>query len=162
MQEYRASQVVLVVKNLSCQCKLDVRDTGSILGLGRSSGGEHSNPLQYFCLQNPMDRGVWQATVHRVAQSQTLLKWFSMHTQTQEYITGNIKCHLPQSCLFQINCKLYLAQLQTQCWAHQRQSLVKWLITNLCTLITFVPTFHNKLPTPTRVGFHKTKAIYLH
>ena len=47
----------------------DVRDTGSMSGSGRSLGGEHGNPLQYSCLKNPMDRGAWRATVHRVAQS---------------------------------------------------------------------------------------------
>ena len=47
----------------------DVRDAGSILGLGRSPGGRHGNPLQYSCLENPIDRGAWQATVHRVALS---------------------------------------------------------------------------------------------
>ena len=46
-------------------------DVGTIPGLGRSPGGGHGNPLQYFCLENPMDRGAWQAMVHRVAQSQT-------------------------------------------------------------------------------------------
>ena len=49
----------------------DLRDTGSIPGLGRSSGGEHVNPLQYSFLENPMDRGVWRATVQRVAKNQT-------------------------------------------------------------------------------------------
>ena len=49
----------------------DLRDTGSIPGLGRSSGGEHGNPLQYSFLENPMDRGVWRATVQRVAKNQT-------------------------------------------------------------------------------------------
>ena len=44
-------------------------DLGSILGLGISSEGGHGNPLQYSCLENPMDRGVWRAAVHRVAQS---------------------------------------------------------------------------------------------
>ena len=44
----------------------DIRVTGSISGSGRSLGGGHSNPLQYFCLRNPMDRGAWQATVYRV------------------------------------------------------------------------------------------------
>ena len=44
-------------------------DPNSIPGLGRSLGEEHENPLQYFCLGNPMDRGAWQATVHRVAES---------------------------------------------------------------------------------------------
>ena len=46
----------------------DIRDTGSILGLGRSSGGGHGNPLQYSCLENPKDKGAWQATVHGVAK----------------------------------------------------------------------------------------------
>ena len=52
-----------------------------IPGSGRSPGGGCGNPLQYSCLENPMDR-VWQATVHRAAKSQTLLKQFSMHTHT--------------------------------------------------------------------------------
>ena len=43
------------------------------------AGGGHCNPLQY-CLKNPKDRGAWQATVHRVAQSWTWLKWYGMHT----------------------------------------------------------------------------------
>ena len=46
----------------------------SIPGLGRSPGGGRGNPLQSSCLENPMDRGAWRATVHRVAQSQTRLK----------------------------------------------------------------------------------------
>ena len=49
----------------------DVRDTSSIPGSGRSLGGGHGNPLQYSCLENPMDRGAWQAIVHGVAESQT-------------------------------------------------------------------------------------------
>ena len=44
----------------------NVRDAGSVPGLGRSPGGQHGSPLQYFCLQNPMDREAWQAIVHRV------------------------------------------------------------------------------------------------
>ena len=52
----------------------DVRDTGLTPGSARSPGGEHGNPLQYSCLENPMDRGAWQATVHRAAKSQTQLK----------------------------------------------------------------------------------------
>ena len=44
-------------------------DLGSIPGSGRSSGGGHGNPLQYSCLEKPMDRGVWRATVHGVTQS---------------------------------------------------------------------------------------------
>ena len=48
----------------------DIRDVGSVLGLGRSSGGGHGNPLQYSCLENLMDRGAWWATVHRIAKRQ--------------------------------------------------------------------------------------------
>ena len=68
-----ASQVSLEVKNLPANAE-EVRDTGSIPGSGRSSGGGRSNPLQYPCLENPMDRGAWQATVPSVAQSQIQLK----------------------------------------------------------------------------------------
>ena len=49
----------------------DMRDPGSIPGLGKSPGGGHGNPLQYSCLENPMDRGAWQAIVHRVIESDT-------------------------------------------------------------------------------------------
>ena len=49
----------------------DVRDMGVIPGLGGSSGGGHSNPLQYSCLENPMDRRAWQATVHGVTKNWT-------------------------------------------------------------------------------------------
>ena len=52
----------------------DITDTGLILGLGGSPGGGHSNPLQYSCLKNIMDRGTWGGIVHRVAKSQTRLK----------------------------------------------------------------------------------------
>ena len=59
-----------VVKNLPASAR-DIRDVGSTPGLGRSPGGGHGNPLQYSCLENPMDRGAWQATVHTVAKSGT-------------------------------------------------------------------------------------------
>ena len=52
----KASQVALVVKNLPANGG-DIRDGGLIPGLGRSPGGGHGNPVQYFCLENPMDRG---------------------------------------------------------------------------------------------------------
>ena len=75
-------QVALVVKNLPASAG-DIRDVGPVPGLGRSPGGRHSNPLQYSCLKNPMDRGAWKATVHRVAKSQTQLKQLSMHIHKQ-------------------------------------------------------------------------------
>ena len=64
------SQVALVVKSLPASAG-GIRDKSSITGLGRSPGGGHGNPLQYSCLENPMDRGAWRATVHGVAQSWT-------------------------------------------------------------------------------------------
>ena len=54
-------------------CVCNARDPGSIPGLGRSPGEGNGNPLQYSCLENPMDRGAWYATVHGVAKSQTRL-----------------------------------------------------------------------------------------
>ena len=58
-----------MVKNLHANAG-DMRDAGLIPGLGRSPGGCHGNPLQCSCLENPVDRGAWRATVHRVAKSQ--------------------------------------------------------------------------------------------
>ena len=55
-------------------------DAGSVLGSGRSPGGGHGNPLQYSCLENPMDRGGLWTIVHKVAKSGTRLKRQSMHT----------------------------------------------------------------------------------
>ena len=62
------AQVVLVVKNLPANAG-DVRDIGLISGSGRSPEGRHGNPLQYSCLEDPMDRVAWWAVVHRVAES---------------------------------------------------------------------------------------------
>ena len=70
--------MALVVKNSPVSAG-DIKDAGSTLGLGRSPGRGHGNPLQYYCLENPTDRGAWQATVHRVAKSQTRVKRCSMH-----------------------------------------------------------------------------------
>ena len=53
---------------------------GWIPGSGRSPGGGHGNPLQDSCLENPMDRGAWRATIYSVAKSQTQLKQLNTHT----------------------------------------------------------------------------------
>ena len=79
-----ASRVALVVKNLPAKAG-NIRGMGWISWLGRSSGGGHGNPLKYSCLENPMDRGAWQAIVHGVAKSQTQLKW-NTHTHTPKSI----------------------------------------------------------------------------
>ena len=63
-------QVALMVKNLPGNAE-HVRDMGSIPGSGRSPGGGHGSPLQYSCLEKPMDRGAWWVTVHRVTKSWT-------------------------------------------------------------------------------------------
>ena len=65
-----ASWVALVVKSPPVNAG-DIRDVGSIPGWGRSPGVGNGYPLQYSCLENPMDRGVWWATVHGVTKSQT-------------------------------------------------------------------------------------------
>ena len=65
-----AAQLVQVVKNPPASIG-DIGDTGSIPGLGRSPGRKHGNPLQYSCLENPMDSGARQAIVHSVAKNQT-------------------------------------------------------------------------------------------
>ena len=61
--------MVLVVKNPPARAG-DVRDAGLIPGSGGSPGGGQSSPLQYSCLENPLGREAWWATVHGVAQSQ--------------------------------------------------------------------------------------------
>ena len=66
----RASQVPLVVKNLPANAG-DERDMGLNPGSGRSPGVGNGNPLQYSCPENSMDRGAWQATVHRATEGQT-------------------------------------------------------------------------------------------
>ena len=63
-----ASQVALELTNPPANAG-DVRDEGSIPGLGRSPGEGNGNPLQYSCVENPMDRGAWWATVHGVAKT---------------------------------------------------------------------------------------------
>ena len=74
------SQVGLVVKNPPANAG-DLWDEASIPGLGRSPGEGNGNPLQYSCLEKPMDRAAWRATVHGVSQSQTQLKRLSTAAQ---------------------------------------------------------------------------------
>ena len=67
---HQTSRVALVIKNLPANAG-EVRDVGSIPGLGRSPGRGLGNPLQYSYLENPTDREAWQATAHGVANSWT-------------------------------------------------------------------------------------------
>ena len=68
-------------KEPACQCRR-LKRRRLDPWVGKITGEGHGNPLQYSCLENPTDRGGWQATVHRVAKSQTQLKWLSSSSQT--------------------------------------------------------------------------------
>ena len=102
----RASWVVLVVKNC-LQCRRH-----KIPGSGRSPGGGHGNPLQYSCLENPMDRGTWWATVHRVTKNQALLK--QLRHMWCIYVNPNLTIHptpfipLVSICFFSTSVSLFL------------------------------------------------------
>ena len=69
-QYYSNSQLALMANNLPANTG-DLRDAGSIPGLGRPPEGRNGNTLQHSCQENPMDRGAWRATVHGITQSQT-------------------------------------------------------------------------------------------
>ena len=114
-----ASRVVLVVKILPANAG-DARDTGSIPGLGRSPGGGHGNPLQYLCLENPMDRGAWWAIVHRVAKSWTQLKQLSTHTYRGYNISISSSSLSIQKYLFQ-------CVLGGQTTEEHSQGMVTWV-----------------------------------
>ena len=72
-----------MVKNLPANAG-DLRDMGSIPWSGRSPGGGHGDPLQYYCLETPVDTRVWGATVHRVAKTQTQLKQLGVQAERNE------------------------------------------------------------------------------
>ena len=81
--------MALVVKNLLANAA-DIRDEGSVPGWRRSPGRGDGNPLQYSCLENPMDRGAWQAIVFRVTKRPTPLKLLSMHAHAN-FIRASVK-----------------------------------------------------------------------
>ena len=79
-----------MVKNPSASSE-DIRGVILIPRFRKSPGEGNEHPLQYFCLENPMDRAAWQATAHGVARSQTWLKWLSKHS------TQSVSCQLNQT-----------------------------------------------------------------
>ena len=83
-------------KEPACQCRR-CKTRSFIPGSGRSPGGGHGNPLQYSCLGNPMDRGAWRATVHRIAESQTRLTRVNKLTVTNLTNLSPIQAHVDQS-----------------------------------------------------------------
>ena len=81
-----ASQVALVVKNLPASTG-DVKDAGLIPGLGRPPGKGNGNPLQYYCLENPVDRVTWQAIIHGISKIWTRLEWLGTWARTSWVIS---------------------------------------------------------------------------
>ena len=71
----------------------DIGDADLIPGLGRSPGGGYGNPLQYSCLENPMDRRAWWATVHRASKSRTQLSTYTVGADTQQPVTWGLSGH---------------------------------------------------------------------
>ena len=82
--------MTLVVKNPPVSAA-DIRDSSSVPGSGRSSGGRNGNLLQYSCLENPVDRDAWRAIVYGVTKSWAQLKRLSMHAGTQLTRTGCVQ-----------------------------------------------------------------------
>ena len=95
-----ASQVVLVVKGPPAKAG-DVRDSGSIPGSGPHLGG-NGNPLQYSCLENPMDKGAWWATIYRVEKSRTRLKRLSTLGEHRSSRKGFSSCDTWSHCRMQL------------------------------------------------------------
>ena len=103
-------------------------DAGSIPGSRRSSGGRRVNPLQDSCLENALDGGAWQATVHRVAKSWTQLKQISTHVcMCMGFTGGSVVENLP----IQILCSLFLTgQLFFVFVFNMRfMSYISWILT---------------------------------
>ena len=99
IESSRASQVSLVVKNLPAYAG-DVRDADSVHGSGRSPGGGHGNQHQYSCLENPIERGPWQASVYCVTKELDMTEatwqakaYFSAHKQSCFIRCGNFMYH---------------------------------------------------------------------
>ena len=122
----------------------DIRDVGLIPGSRRSSGGGHNNPLQYPCLENPMDRGAWRATVPRVAPSQTWLKWLSTHahreskTISQANFTRASRCSPHGNCLvclkgtsdhWYISCLVIYRRKWSEIWNQALNTAWAWQLT---------------------------------
>ena len=152
---------MLVVKNPPANAG-DIGDAGSIPGLGRSPGREHGNPLQYSCLENPVDRGAWWATVHSVAQSQTQLKQLSTHAIWAVCVSSSCSTWLPIlgmgslfNCLMALICvslitsdlkNLFMCLFATHVFSLVKyqifSSLKKIELSSYCLVIRVLSAFH--------------------
>ena len=99
-----ASQAAPVVKNLPAKAG-DVGDSVSIFMSGRSPGGGHNNRLQYFCMENPMDRGAWWSAVPGVTESRTWLK--QLTTAQHTHIHGGDREPIRSMCIYDLGPYLY-------------------------------------------------------
>ena len=127
-------------------------DLSSILGLGRSPGGGHGNPLQYSCLENPMDRGAWWAAVHRVAndlsQTTEVTSCTCMYIYVYMIPTKSSIIHS----FFQVHVELLSGSVQFSCsvfvtpWtaAHQASLSVtnSWSLLKLMSIESAMPSNH--------------------
>ena len=98
----RQTWASLVARGKDSSCSTEAAgDLGLMPGSGRSPGEGHGNPLQYSCLEYPMDRGAWGATVYRIEKSWTRLEWLSMHVARHPHTNASI-CTSPSgsACLF--------------------------------------------------------------
>ena len=121
----------VVIKNLSVHAQ-DARDTGSILGSGRSPGEGNGNPLQYSCQENPKDRGAWWVIIHGVAKNQT---WLSTHADSPAsakslvvFVPVDMVGTLPRTQTFNEFRQRLIGQLC--CWSFQNLGLVNWSFSN--------------------------------
>ena len=101
--------------------QVGIRDAALIPGWGRAPGGGHGGPLQHSCLENPMDRGAWRATVHRVTKSQTWLNHLAWSTHNFVYYIHVHVCVYVYICLCVSVCTLSYSWLFVTPWtvAHQ-------------------------------------------
>ena len=113
--------MTLVVKNPPAIA--DVRDTSSIPGSGRFPGGGHGNLLQYSSLENPTDREDWQAMVHRVAKSWTLLKQLSMCRDRFLVLTDGKSIKSSKCCRFAFPAPHPVLCNNNKCWLLKKYSV---------------------------------------
>ena len=125
----------------------DTKDMGSIPGSERSPGVRNSNPLQYSCLENPMDRGAWRATVHRVAKSRTWLKWLSTWRRREH----SISAHILAAWFFLMAAECFIMWLN-HCLSSVSSiegviasSLLLYIVLFVCSVVKSCPTLHNHM-----------------
>ena len=126
----------------------NVGDPGSIPGLGRSPGEGHGNPLQYSCLENPMDRGAWKAEGLRVAQSQTWLKWLSRSSRSTPHrmVRGG-------GMNWETGIDTYTLLILSVSSVQSSRSVLSWLFATPWPVAPVLPV-HHQLPDSTQTHVH--------